>query len=341
MSPPQDTWSISDGVVELRPPAPNDAAILVAGRDTESERWLGPGDEFPHPSAVIVVDGAVIGWVDYDTDRDWLAPGEVNVGYNVFASYRRRGYASRAINLLLEHLSNEGIHRAARLSIERVNAASLGVARRAGFTPVATTDQRSLDFIRPISPPRSTKASARAVGPVLVVICGPIAAGKTTVADALATRLRSHAHAVAIVDPDDTVETLGGFRGLTADRWRHARTVQALTVGAWLERDTDVIAPGPFLDEEENATLVQYVPPTVTPRRVLLEVPYEVAAVRVTADTSRDLSTDPGFLRRTYDRYERLRAALPRPDWTWDTTHVTPNEIADTLAGAVLRRTEP
>src|SRR5204862_3190716 len=122
----------------------------------------------------------------------------------------------------------------------------------------------------------------------------------------------------------------------TLECWRHARTVHAATVGAWLERDVDVVAPGPFFDEEENATLLRHVPSTVAPRRALVEVPYEVAATRVIADAAtRDLSADLGFLRRMFDRYERLRGALPTQEWTWDTTHVQADEIADALAAAV------
>ncbi len=73
-----------------------------------------------------------MGWVDYDTDCDWLGPHEVNVGYNVFAPHRRRGYATRAVRLLLGLLRDHTDHQRANLVIDVGNIASLGVARAVG-----------------------------------------------------------------------------------------------------------------------------------------------------------------------------------------------------------------
>ena len=123
----------SDGVVTLRPPGPGDAQVLVAGRDGEFFRWLGPGAETPDPTACIWVGESLVGWVDYDIERDWLRPGEVNVGYYLFPEARGKGYASRAVELLVAHLSRDTEHTVATLVIDRENVKSLGVARRLGF----------------------------------------------------------------------------------------------------------------------------------------------------------------------------------------------------------------
>ena len=122
----------SDGVVALRPPGEGDGVILIEGRDTESGRWLGPASSEPTPTACIIVDGKVVGWVDYDIDREWLEAGEVNIGYNVFAEYRRRGYASRAVRLFIGYLGRETDFRTATLLINDENVGSLAVAAKLG-----------------------------------------------------------------------------------------------------------------------------------------------------------------------------------------------------------------
>jgi RimJ/RimL family protein N-acetyltransferase len=85
---------------------------------------------------VIEVGGGIVGWVDYDPGPNWLGPGEVNVGYNVFAPHRRRGYASRALRLLIEVLRDHTTYDRAYLVIDVANRASLGVARALGARPV-------------------------------------------------------------------------------------------------------------------------------------------------------------------------------------------------------------
>lgn len=122
----------TDGVVTIRPPVPGDAERLVAGRDDEFDRFLGPGSPDPDPLGCIEVAGEVVGWVDHDTDRFWLEPGEVNIGYHLFAPQRGRGLATRAVELLVHHLAVDTDATCATLLIHPDNHRSLGLARRIG-----------------------------------------------------------------------------------------------------------------------------------------------------------------------------------------------------------------
>jgi len=132
----------TDGIVTLSTPVPGDVELLMAGRDEEFFKWFGPGATGPRPVACIWVDDELVGWVDYDldSDHDWLRPGEVNVGYYLFPAARGKGYASRAVELLLEHLSRDTEHTAATLLIHPDNARSLAVARRLGFVENGTVN---------------------------------------------------------------------------------------------------------------------------------------------------------------------------------------------------------
>jgi hypothetical protein len=140
----------TDGLVLIRAPVPGEARVLVAGRDEAFYRWLGPGDDEPQPAGCIHAGGQLVGWVDYDTGRDWLEPGEVNVGYHVFAPHRGRGYATRAVQLLLHHLAVRTGYTVASLLIDPANQRSLALAARIGAVAAAHPGGRY--FRRPVPP---------------------------------------------------------------------------------------------------------------------------------------------------------------------------------------------
>ena len=145
-----DTSSNENAVVSLRPSTSNDRVALIAGRDAESRRYLGEGSPNPSPTFCVLVSGAVIGWVDYDTDRSWLLPGEVNIGYNIFPDHRRRGFATRAVQLFVDHLTARSEYTVATLLINVQNTSSLHVAERLGCERQADLDD-SAYFKLPIA----------------------------------------------------------------------------------------------------------------------------------------------------------------------------------------------
>ncbi len=134
----------SDGLVTIRPPNHGDRAALIAGRDGEFHRWLGAGSPDPRPTACIVVHDEVVGWIDCDTEQPWLDAGAVNIGYALFAEARGHGYATRAVELLLDHLAAHTTFTTAHLLIDPANTRSLAVAARAGFIRVHEIDGQLL-----------------------------------------------------------------------------------------------------------------------------------------------------------------------------------------------------
>jgi shikimate kinase len=178
-------------------------------------------------------------------------------------------------------------------------------------------------------------------GPVsvrLVVIIGPIGAGKSTVARLLAERLVAAGLTAATPDVDDVVVMGTGPAATFDEMWDRGRRVHGAVVGAWLRSGVDVvIAHGPAYTAEETAALMAEVPADTPTLRVLLLVPYVVALGRVTGDPLRGLSQDPLFLRETHERFADLLPTLAPCDHTFMTERLTADLIADALAADLLR----
>lgn len=172
--------------------------------------------------------------------------------------------------------------------------------------------------------------------PTLVVVVGPIASGKSTVAAALGRRFRESGRTVAVLDLDDHIETIGGFIDLPPERFRQAQLVFGSLVGAWLAEGVDVIAHGPFFQRDEDDALLHAVPADVVPRRVRLGCTYEVALRRVETDPDRLLSAVPDFLKATYERIDHLIPTMPPGEWVFDSTTTDAQSITDQLADGLI-----
>ncbi|MFC7403496.1 hypothetical protein [Georgenia alba] len=167
----------------------------------------------------------------------------------------------------------------------------------------------------------------------LVVVLGPIAAGKSVVAREVAARVQATGRTVAVVDVDEVASMVPG----RPEDWDLAHQVHGRLVGAWLETPVElVVAHGPIYTRRETSHLMSRVPDGTGTLRVLLRATYPAALRRVAGDPERGLSKDPGFLQRAYERFEQLRPGIAPCDLELDTEQLMPGEIADRVIDRLL-----
>lgn len=154
----------------LRPLRIDDAPAHLAGEDEELWRWLTDG----HPGTPATVaafierniaswraggpirnfgvwdeaTGELVGNVEANLAEDHCGPGEANVSYAIWPAHRRRGHATRAVELMCADLAEHTSADTVVLRIEPANTLSLAVARRCGFVEVAATEPKYLRFAR-------------------------------------------------------------------------------------------------------------------------------------------------------------------------------------------------
>jgi energy-coupling factor transporter ATP-binding protein EcfA2 len=157
----------------------------------------------------------------------------------------------------------------------------------------------------------------------LVLIIGPIASGKSTLANTLANKLRNSGEAVVVVGLDTVAE----MALPTLADWTWAHEVHGQLVGAWLEKPIQtVIAEGPETPEEIEQ-IMRHVGSDVSVRTVLITTTYESALTRAATDPTRGLSKDPEFLRAMHRRFEQSRPDIAH-DVQFDTGELSSDDIA-------------
>jgi adenylylsulfate kinase-like enzyme len=174
---------------------------------------------------------------------------------------------------------------------------------------------------------------------VVIVISGPVASGKSTVARALAREVERRGRTAAAIDLDLMYETLehNGARKDDDRKWQRARLAAAALACCFEADGIDVvIVEGDFLVASGRSTFVAALGRAAALRFVTLWVSFDEAAARVAGDATRTFSRDLPFLRQHFDEAERDRHSLPRTDLFVETGSSSPDQAASTIADWAL-----
>ncbi|MFY1674413.1 hypothetical protein ACN27G_31440 [Plantactinospora sp. WMMB334] len=183
----------------------------------------------------------------------------------------------------------------------------------------------------------------------LVILTGPIAAGKNTVADALCHRLTRCGRTVVVADVDDVAAMVGRPGAARVGLWFAAHEAHGALVGQWMRSDVEyVLAVGPFHTEEERGALTRTLPVDATVLWVVIDAPVSVTLARARADPARVLSRDPTFHRSRHRHFRKLLPTIPA-DVTFDSETLDAEQIANAImdrldahrAGRCVTRTPP
>jgi cytidylate kinase len=175
---------------------------------------------------------------------------------------------------------------------------------------------------------------------VLIVISGPIASGKSSVASGVARALRRHDVATAVVDLDEVHagQTQGsGEPEGDAARWEAARRAAAALADSFIaEGIVAVIVEGSFQTQRDRRVFTETLGSRPDALYVSLRVSYEEALRRAQSDPTRGISRDPRFLRRYYA--DRAPSSVPKTDLVIDTESMAEKQVVALVARAVLAR---
>lgn len=183
------------------------------------------------------------------------------------------------------------------------------------------------------TPPQQPAAGTSPGPPRLVIISGPIAAGKSTVAQQLTTRLRTTGTSVALVDLD----TIAEMALPTLPTWDWAHSIHARMVGLWLATAIDVVVDEGTSTLAEVRQVLEQCPPGTTVLHVVLTADFEASLRRAEAEESRGLSKERDFLRQQHDRFARELPHLPC-DLRLHVEGRTPAELAEEIRSAMSSR---
>ena len=177
---------------------------------------------------------------------------------------------------------------------------------------------------------------ARAAERAVVVITGPIASGKSTIARELARELARAGVPVAVIDLDDVHDSLARDGPETDEAiWALARRDAAKLANTFLAEGTAVVvAEGSFNAPGDRASFAQCLDPSVVLFYVTLRVSFEEALRRAQGDPTRGVSRDPAFLGRYFAGFDQA-PPIPVTDLVIETERLSAAAAAVSIARLV------
>lgn len=164
------------------------------------------------------------------------------------------------------------------------------------------------------------------------MINGPIASGKSTVAQALGRRLRQDGHPTAVMDLDELYLMMSAKPMADPQVWSRARRAAAALTDCFFASGIEVVVvEGAFWDESERAPFLDALTWSGSPLFVTLLVSYDVAYRRAKGDSGRSLSRSPEFLRRNNEEFLARLGPLRATDLVLDSDAQTPQQIVTTI----------
>jgi adenylylsulfate kinase-like enzyme len=172
---------------------------------------------------------------------------------------------------------------------------------------------------------------------MLIVISGPVASGKSTVARELARDLEQVGVRAAVIDLDLLHDMLIADGSMSDDStWTLARRAMATLANTFLEEGVAVvIADGSFNRPSDRAILAQHLRTDAHPIYVTLRVSFEEALRRAQADPTRGRSQDPLVLAPYFAAVSRVLETIPATDVVIDTERTTPASAAARIGGLI------
>jgi shikimate kinase len=176
------------------------------------------------------------------------------------------------------------------------------------------------------------RAIAMAEALRLVLISGPVASGKTTLAWRVAALARAAEGAAASIDMDELTEMTGGsdWTQVLPQHRRQACELAAVLIDRMSAQGARVVVvAGSTLSPYEWDAVIERVSVPVLPVLVRLRVSIAAAIRRAEADQTRVLTRDPEVVRRLHRAIDWDVAAAP--DIEIDTDEMTADEVAEAV----------